>query len=242
MSVQSLLASDLSKNLISKAIIQSGGGVSDRALLGGSALADGEAAGKKLMDWAGYDTLEKMRAASTEEIYNLSSRYMAETREWLRVPSSPVVDGYAMKENFSQAVLGNRVPNIPYMIGGTLDDMGGLGAGPAVARFCTEREKVGGTAYAYQFARKLPGDDAGAFHSSELWYMFKSLRLSWRPFTEGDYELAERMITAWTNFAKTGNPNGKGEEVWTPFTEANPEYMVFRLDENDNDASSMEAL
>lgn len=72
--------------------------------------------------------------------------------------------------------------------------------------------------------------------------MFKSLRLSWRPFTEGDYELAERMITAWTNFAKTGNPNGKGEEVWTPFTEANPEYMVFRLDENDNDASSMEAL
>lgn len=242
MSVQTLLASDLSKNLISKAIIQSGGGVSDRAVLGGSALADGEAAGKKLMDWAGYDTLEKMRAASTEEIYNLSSRYMAETREWLRVPSSPVVDGYAMKENFSQAVLGNRVPNIPYMIGGTLDDMGGLGAGPSVARFCTEREKVGGTAYAYQFARKLPGDDAGAFHSSELWYMFKSLRLSWRPFTEGDYELAERMITAWTNFAKTGNPNGKGEEVWTPFTEANPKYMVFRLDENDNDASSMEAL
>lgn len=242
MSVQTLISSDLSKNLISKAIIQSGGGVTDRALLGGTALADGEAAGKKLMDWAGYDTLEKMRAASTDEIYTLSSRYSAETREWLRVPTSPVIDGYAMKENFSQATIAGHIADVPYMIGGTLDDMGGLGAGPAVARFCTEREKAGGVAYAYQFARKLPGDDAGAFHSSELWYTFKSLRLSWRPFTEGDYDLAERMITAWTNFAATGNPNGKGAEGWTPFTEANPEYMVFRLDEGGNEASSMVKL
>ncbi|MBQ5614085.1 MAG: carboxylesterase family protein, partial [Tidjanibacter sp.] len=161
---------------------------------------------------------------------------------WLRVPTSPVIDGYAMKENFSQATIAGHIADVPYMIGGTLDDMGGLGAGPAVARFCTEREKAGGVAYAYQFARKLPGDDAGAFHSSELWFMFKSLRLSWRPFTEGDYDLAERMITAWTNFAATGNPNGKGAEGWTPFTEANPEYMVFRLDEGGNEASSMVKL
>ena len=50
------------------------------------------------------------------------------------------------------------------------------------------------------------------------------------------------MITAWTNFAATGNPNGKGAEGWTPFTEANPEYMVFRLDEGGNEASSMVKL
>ncbi len=242
MSVQTLITSDLSKGLIDKAIIQSGGGLSERSPLGGTPLAAGEEAGKKLMDWAGYDTLEKMRAASTEEIFGLSSRYMAETREWLRVPTSPVIDGYAMKESFGSAALAGRIADIPYMIGGTLDDMGGLGAGPAVANFCLTREKGGDKAWAYQFARRLPGDDAGAFHSSELWFMFKSLRLSWRPFTEGDYALSERMITAWTNFAKYGDPNGDGEQVWTPFTADKPEYMVFSLDEGDKDNSMMKPL
>ena len=27
---------------------------------------------------------------------------------------------------------------------------------------------------------------------------------------KADYELSERMVSYWTNFAKTGNPNGVG--------------------------------
>ena len=65
--------------------------------------------------------------------------------------------------------------------------------------------------------------------------MFKSLRLSWRPFTEGDYALAEEMISAWTNFAATGNPGGS----WTPCTASDPSFMVFKLGEDDKPASGM---
>ena len=55
----------------------------------------------------------------------------------------------------------------------------------------------------------LPGDDAGAFHSAELWYMFGTLSNCWRPFTEADYALSEKMVDAWTDFAKKANPGWK---------------------------------
>ena len=50
------------------------------------------------------------------------------------------------------------------------------------------------------------------------------------------------MITCWTNFAATGNPNGTAGGDWTPFTESCPEYMVFKLDENGKVASAMGGL
>lgn len=73
------------------------------------------------------------------------------------------------------------------------------------------------------FDRKLPGDDAGAFHSAELWYMFNTLGRSWRPMEEHDFELSEEMMDYWTNFAKYGNPNGKDVEgEWKPYTRLDP--------------------
>ena len=242
MSVQTLVTSPLSKDLIAGAIIQSGGGVTDRPALGGSPLKDSEAAGKALMDWAGYDTLEKMRAASPQDIMSLSTRYRQETGQFLRVSTSPVVDGWAYPETFNDAAKAGRIADVPYMIGCTLDDMGALGNG--IDRFCLLREQAGTPAYAYQFARRLPTDGRegvlqGAFHSSELWYMLKSLRFCWRPFTEGDYALAEQMIGCWTNFAAYGNPNGKGDGAWRPFTQNDQNYMVFRLDDADKVASAM---
>lgn len=62
--------------------------------------------------------------------------------------------------------------------------------------------------------------------------MFKTLGYCWRPFTDADYALAEDMITCWTNFAKYGDPNGKGPEVWTPFTAEKPEFMIFKIDDD----------
>ena len=76
----------------------------------------------------------------------------------------------------------------------------------------------------------------GAFHSSELWFMFNSLEHSDRPFTKADWALAERIITHWTNFAKTGDP-GNG---WEAFTADNPNYMVFKVNADETaDASAM---
>ena len=100
MSVQTLVTSPLSKDLVAGAIIQSGGGLTEAPALGGTPLTQAEADGKALMDWAGYGTLEQMRAASPEDIMGIAARYMAEKRQWLRL--SPVVDGYAYPETFQQ--------------------------------------------------------------------------------------------------------------------------------------------
>ena len=40
-------------------------------------------------------------------------------------------------------------------------------------------------------------------------------------------KLADTMSTAWVNFARTGNPNGRGVPKWKPYTRADREVMVF---------------
>ena len=64
--------------------------------------------------------------------------------------------------------------------------------------------------YCWFFDRKLPGDDNGAWHSSDLWYWFGTLDNCWRPFTEHDKMLSDKMTDYLCNFSKTGNPNGEG--------------------------------
>ena len=58
------------------------------------------------------------------------------------------------------------------------------------------------------------GDMKGAFHSSELWYVFGTLGKCWRPMEQHDYELSSKMVEYWTNFAKNGNPDGEGLPEW----------------------------
>lgn len=241
-SVKTLCESPLTDGLFNKAVIQSGGGISDRPALGGANADSFIEPTAKFMEWAGAESVNDLRKLSDKELYALVGKYQAETRAWSVLCTRPVLDGYVSNENFDQAAVSDKIKKIPYLIGFTMNDMGSLGDG--IGRFCLNREELGGQAWAYQFARPLPdnGEEnilTGAFHSSELWYMFKSLRKSWRPFTEEDYKLAEKMLTGWSNFVKFGNPNGKSGNAWPAYTQANPEYMVFKLDENGKEASAM---
>ncbi len=229
MSVQALVTSPLSKDLMQKAIIQSGGGVSDNPLLGGTQLKNAEKAGKEIMDLGGYKNLEAMRAASADSILALTT---LARKKRIGGMMGPVIDGYVLSGNFSEATRDNKIADIPYIIGYNKDDMGMMTTG--VGQFCKLRDENGGKAYAYEFERALPGDTAGAFHSAELWYVFHTLGNCWRPFTEGDYVLSDYMVDAWTNFAKFGNPNGTDMEVWRSYTKENQQFMIFKLDDSGN--------
>lgn len=262
-SVKTLCESPLARGLFNKAIIMSGGGLniapppapanSDASTptpraFGGMrgfvpmTLEQSEQQTKDIMDWAGLTSLEKMRAASTEMIYTVGSLYSSVTGNRVRMTASPIVDGYVSLQSFDAAAKENKLADVPYMIGYTLNDMGNMSAG--IAAFCLNREEVGGKAYAYQFARPLPTDGRdnvlkGAFHSSDLWYVFKSLKHCWRPLTDGDWALSEVMLTAWSNFVKNGDPNGANEGNWSPYTIENPKFMIFKLDENEKENSEM---
>ena len=86
--------------------------------------------------------------------------------------------------------------------------------------------------YGYRFGPEIPGDDAGAFHSSDLWFEFETLAKCWRPFKGKHYDLARQMCNYWTNFAKNGNPNGLDADgtpmpEWKPYTVDSPRLMEF---------------
>ncbi|MCQ2112975.1 MAG: carboxylesterase family protein [Bacteroidaceae bacterium] len=253
-SVRTLCESPLARGLFHKAVIMSAGGLptsSQPTMRMGFSPASLESVGetnKKMFDWAGLKTLEQMRRASSETVYALSTLYGQVTGERAFASYSPMVDGYVSKESFDDAAINGRLADVPYMIGYTLNDMGDMAAG--IQEFCFNREKLGNKGYAYEFARPLPDDGShpevtarlkGAFHSSDLWFVFKSLKHCWRPWTKGDWDLSEKMLTAWTNFAKYSDPNGAKPGKWTPCTKSNPNLMLFKLNDADAEASEMGA-
>ena len=91
--------------------------------------------------------------------------------------------------------------------------------------------------FVYRFDPSIPGwDDPGAFHSSELWFMFETLAKCWRPFTGKHYDLARIMCNYWTNFAKTGDPNGcdaDGSSMpeWREYTKEEPCFLYLSEEE-----------
>jgi para-nitrobenzyl esterase len=226
-SVQSLCASPISKNLVSKAISMSGGGLSSARP--GMSLDTAQLANKKFMDYFGKTTLDQMRALSFDELIQMSQKYTEATKA--RIGWSPVIDNYFLKSTFSQAAMAKEIPDIPYMIGFTANDLSDMTK--PVSDFAALRSTQSSKpAYAYLFQRQLPGDSSGAFHSSDLWYVFHSMKHSWRPFTEGDKQLSTQMVDFYTNFAKYGNPNGKSGDVWKPYTTQNPQFLVMDADAN----------
>ncbi|MBE6282313.1 MAG: carboxylesterase family protein [Bacteroides sp.] len=262
-SVKTLCESPLARGYFHKAVIMSGGGISipatedkeeipamaARSLFGGpQTLKEAELETKKVMDWAGLTDLQKMRKASTEMIYTAGNFYNAASGDRAFIVARPMIDGYVSLKSFDDATRDGSLADVPYMIGYTLHDMGSMS--PGIAEFCKVRTEKGGKAWAYEFARPLPDDGShpevtvrlkGAFHSSDLWYVFKSLKHCWRPWTQGDWDLSEKMLTAWTNFAKYSNPNGETDGAWTTCTAENPNFMLFKLDENDVENSEMGA-
>jgi para-nitrobenzyl esterase len=79
--------------------------------------------------------------------------------------------------------------------------------------------------YAYEFADETapwfttlpkPNFPTGAFHGAELQYLFNDKQLP-GPSTPAQKQLSATMMSYWTQFAHTGNPNVPGLPQWQPF-------------------------
>jgi len=86
--------------------------------------------------------------------------------------------------------------------------------------------------FLYYFDEKAeipPGSEGagyGARHASELPYVFRQLTEHDRPApTPKDEALSEMMRSYWTNFVKTGNPNGAGLPNWPAYDNTKPQIL-----------------
>lgn len=225
---KTLVASPLTKGLVAKAIIQSGGGLSLTKPNNTDQSNSSTKANSAMSEMASrYGSATRAESAESKSLAELRNLPVDQLNSIGRMGGSST-DGYLTVESFDKAVYDNHVLDIPYMIGSNGDDSSDLRA--VCQRFGEVRDSLSTKpAYVYFFDRKLPGDDAGAFHSAELWYMFNTLGRSWRPMTEHDYELSEHMMDCWTNFVKYGNPNGDGVDgEWKPCTQADPYVQLFK--------------
>lgn len=90
--------------------------------------------------------------------------------------------------------------------------------------------QVGGRAYLYQFTYVSPiaaERGLGAFHASEIAFVFNNLDRMKVPVDAAERELANAMSTYWTTFARTGDPNAEELPTWDAYNSDDEPAMEF---------------
>jgi para-nitrobenzyl esterase len=97
-----------------------------------------------------------------------------------------------------------------------------------------QSEKGKGKAFVYYFDHRTPQSPGGSSHGSEMAYVFRTLEAGAGPLfgvpsppRPEDVKLSDLMSSYWTNFAKTGDPNGPGLPPWPVFSTADQKVLFF---------------
>lgn len=219
--VQTLCCSPLAKGLFARAVLSSGGGEGNWM---GKCCREEEkyALWQDLKEAVGAKTLQELEQLSPQQLYAGFGALLGKDFRKYFCLCNPVSGNDLLPDNVAQCIQSGNVMDIPYLIGSNAMDMDPKQRHEDVWRFAFTRTQP---SYAYLFSRNLPGDDAGSFHSSDLWYWFGTLREGWRPWQKRDYDLMQEMMGYLLAFASNGDPNGEGRTKWP--TAQSEQIMVF---------------
>lgn len=212
MSVQCHCVSPITDGLFRSAVMSSGGGVSK--LMNYTARPEKRYPfWQQVMDQCGARTVDEFRKVAPAKLFDIWQKLKKELKAGMI--ASPCIDGVMLTESALSAAEAGRQKDIPYMLGSTSEDMAPPIIFDMALSWCALQHKQGKQpSYCWYFDRKLPGDDCGAWHSSDLWYWFGTLDNGWRPWEEKDWDVSGQMVRYLTNFVKNGDPNGEGLAQW----------------------------
>ncbi|HXR47457.1 MAG TPA: carboxylesterase family protein [Candidatus Limnocylindrales bacterium] len=78
-----------------------------------------------------------------------------------------------------------------------------------------------------EYPEGSPRAGYGSPHGSEVTYVFEHLNPKNPQIKPADLEISDAMSIYWVNFAKHGEPNGKGVPKWPAFSNRKPQVMYF---------------
>lgn len=233
------LVSPLSRGLFHKAIIHSGGGMNGADPT--RPVAELKELSQNCLDLLGW-TKEDLFTRDASEISILmgdTAEDMMREKKELYI-FQPCVDGYVLPEipelslkagKMADAdVINCTVEGDSWMFSRKVRDT--LMDQPEVLRafsysptqsMARNQNRIGKKAIrTFYWERHVPSDLRGAPHGCDLQYMFGTLSRFPRDWTEYDVQLSYMMTDYWTNFSKTGDPNGEGLPEWPLYTEDTP--------------------
>jgi para-nitrobenzyl esterase len=226
MSVQQLCLSPLTKGLVAGAVMSSGGGVNK--MFSNARTPDTlYPFWEKVKAAAGCSDWDTLAALPVDRLFRA---WQTVTKHEKGMYCAPCLDGKLIVGSGTELAAAGKQLDIPYLTGSNSEDI----APPFIFKMAKAWSRLQADqgkqpSYTWFFDRRLPGDDNGAWHSSDLWYWFGTLANCWRPMQPKDALLSEQMVQYLTNFAKTGDPNGAGLPAWKPMRKG--QNNVLRLGE-----------
>ena len=209
MSVDILLSSPLCEGLFQRAIMMSGAGM-QRWIARPRTPEKCKPFWEAVMQNAGVNSMSELKALDAKDLYYAWNKASKEVKMSIFF-TLPSIDGKLLTES---SYTMKTIPSLPMIFGTTSNDMMAPIILKRIAQHYGKKSKKNANVYYYSFNRHTPGDESGAWHSSDILYAFSTLDFNWRPFEEIDYKISNEMAKSFYAFIKTGDPNCNAIPKW----------------------------